>query len=226
MDNQLKEKVKAKARRLNELAKRGIGGEKINAQRMLDDLLRKHKMELSEIDCSVNDRFFDIENDEDKTILMNSILSINPYTKITCEKKFVSASLDDEDYAEVKFKFSYFIKLFRVEKELLTMSFFGKHGEFFVPDEKSKSKFRDAEKEVNSVFDSVMKDADIIEKEALEHYNSQSKLEDFGTQEEDTDIKKINMLNLRRLDRMKSVLLDAEYKKANRSVSQKNETRQ
>ncbi|KAF1072669.1 MAG: hypothetical protein GAK45_00104 [Pseudomonas citronellolis] len=45
----LDEKVQAKVRKLQALAERGVGGEKVNAQRMLDKLLARHGLTLESL---------------------------------------------------------------------------------------------------------------------------------------------------------------------------------
>lgn len=218
METETKEKVKAKARRLLEMATRGTEHERPNAKQKLDDLIRKHNIPLSEIDISLNNRIFTIDNEDDKVILTNIILSINPYTTLITEKKFITTSLDDEDYAEVKSKFSYFVKLFRVEKELLTMAFFTKHADSFKPDEEAKKKFRDGSKSMNRDFQAAKNDAENIQKQAEAQFKAQPPSKDFPDSEKDMEIQEIRIRNLTRLNRMAEIMLDTKYKKANRSL--------
>ena len=213
MEDEKREKIKAKARRLNELAKRGIGGEKTNAQRMLDDLLRKHGMQSSDIDSSLNSRVFTVDNDDDKTILMTTILSINPYTKLVCDKKFVTAELDEQDYFDVKDKYAYFSKLFRVEKELLVMAFFEKNKLYFAPTEQAHSKFRDGQKKPNEAFEKVKMNAENIRKNAEHQFKANPLNDIFSISDEEAEIQRIQQLNLARLQYMTKVMFKAEYVK-------------
>ncbi len=216
-DNNNIESLKAKGRRLNELAQRGIGGEKSNAKRMLDDFLRKHKLTIEQIDTSINDRSFTVDNEDDATILLTTILSVNPYSKPVSGKKFVTANLDNEDYIEVKNKFKYFTKLFRVERELLRMAFFGKHEKFFKPDH-SKEKFRDGSKQMNEDLMKAGFDAESIQRQAEQEFKTQVPSLEFSSDEKEQEIQMIQKRNLARLEAMKQLMLDATYVYANRTV--------
>ena len=218
MEDTYKEKLKAKARKLNGLAKRGVGGEMDNAKRMLEDFLIKHKIDICEIDDSVNNRSFSVLNEDDSTILLTIILSVNPFTKPVANNKFVSAKLDSEDYLEVKNKFKYFSKLFRVEKELLKMAFFNKHADFFTADEYSKTKFRDGDKTMNEDLVKVQKDSDKMKNQAEKEFKTQAPSTNFSSEEKDLEIQMIQRRNLTRLERMRQLMLNAMYMKANRTV--------
>lgn len=212
-----KEKLKAKARRLKALADRGVGGEKENAKRIYKEFIEKHKIEESEIDPSLNNRKFRVNNYDDSLILTNVILSVNPYTKITAHELCIQCDLDEEDFNEVKQKFRYFVKLYRIEKELLNMAFFSKHQKFFVPDEHSQNKWRESKKE-NDELRKARERAENITKKAED---KPAKL----NPEQIEKIKKenqIQMMNLSRLTKMSEILMEGKYVRNNKTIESKN----
>lgn len=201
------EKLKHKARRLKALADRGVGGEKDNAERMYREFITKHKLEENDIDPSVNNRKFKVKNYDDSLILTNVILSINPTTKVVNHNLCVTCDLDLEDYNEVKEKFRYFVKLYRIEKELLNMAFFSKHKDFFAPDEHAKNKWRESYKE-NEELKKARERADKITMK-LEKNPDISKV---------SPMSQIQLLNLKRMGQFTELLLDAEYARRNKKI--------
>lgn len=180
---------------------------------MYDDYLRKHKLTPEQIEGSFKHRTFKIKDADGLIILTNVVLSVNPFAKIIPEKNFLNVELDDEDFIEVREKFRYFLKLWRVEKDLLTMSFFGKHQQFFSPDQYAQSKYREQSKTVNPEYEKAKQKADGITKMA---------------QEKDTAIaiSSINeapkndviILNLQRTELLQKILLNSNYKRTNKTI--------
>ncbi len=207
------EKHKAKARRLLELAKRGVGGEQENAQRMLDELLAKHGISIDEIDADNNIRTFKIKNPDDGLLLTNIILSVNPYCKLILLQSYVKCTLDAEDHKEVIAKFRYFINLWRIEKDLLVLSFFTKHQAHFKPDEYAYEKFRDAKKEKNSAFEQAEKGEQKLNSNLSSALNNEQPKEFTQGQ---MNKQKQDMLNLNRMQRILPLMLDATYTRLNK----------
>lgn len=200
-----KEKLKSKARKLKALANRGEGGEKETSQRMYDEFIKKHSLDESEIDPSLNNRKFRVKNYDDSLILTNVILSVNPFTKITQHELRTDCNLDWEDYNEVKKKFAYFVKLYRIEKELLNMAFFSKHSKFFQPDEDVQKKWRESKAENND-----LKKA----RENAEKLNSNKDSKSVSKEDQ------IMLMNLKRMGLIQEHLLDAEYIKTKKTIEQ------
>ena len=81
-------KITSRLLKLLALAKRGVGGEKENAQRMLDKLLAKHHMKLSDIindDEALIRSFFNYGSPLEKKLLINIVCAVTnsySYTEI------------------------------------------------------------------------------------------------------------------------------------------------
>lgn len=215
-----KELLKAKARKLYELSLRGIGGEKTNAENKLRDFLEKHKLTLDEIDSAINNRLFKVKDEDSKTILINVILSVNPFCKINSEKKHISANLDTEDFIEVKEKYKYFSKLFSIEKTLLVMAFFSKHESFFKPDDAALNKFRDSSRNENQDLSNARKQAEDLQKQAEEQFKHEPPPTEFTNDQKNMSLQRIQRNNLTRLNSMVSLMLTAKYKKTNATLNQ------
>lgn len=67
--DQLSEKVQAKLRKLQALAERGEGGEKVNAQRMLEKLLARHGLTMDDLAEEIRKiRWFPVANRFDRKL--------------------------------------------------------------------------------------------------------------------------------------------------------------
>ncbi len=140
----------SKARKLKRLAERGIGGEKDNADKMYKEYIIKHGISDSEVNPEGNQRRIQIKNDDDFFILTNVILNVDPYARYSRAGSVLLVELDDDDFEETGKRFRYFIKLWRIERELLTRAFFAKHMKYFTPDEYSFAKKNRDNKTVNN----------------------------------------------------------------------------
>lgn len=212
---QEKENKRAKhivtARKLYELAQKGVGGEKDNAQKMFDEHIKKHKIHISEIDSSKNMRKFRVKSDDDRMILANVILSVNPFTEIIKLASGLNVELDEEDFSEVKEKFKYFSRLYKIEKQMLTDAFFYKHKDYFQPDEYTRNKWRE-KRTINEDLQQAQIKVDKIE-------NKLSKAdEDKLNKQMQEHVKK-----MRRMEAMSRTLLNAEYARRDKAISEKNQ---
>lgn len=121
------ERIKELLQKVNELATRGVGGEKEAAQRKLEKLLNKYGLTLNSLNNEKSkERTFKIKNREDYvTILSHVIWDIHPDAKINqnTRKLEVYSKLTTEQYIEVTEKFDYFWKLWCKEKEEFMMAF-------------------------------------------------------------------------------------------------------
>lgn len=199
------------ARKLYELAKKGVGGEKDNARKMFDEHIKKHKIHISEIDTSKNIRKFRVKSDDDRMILANVILSVNPFTEIIKLASGLNVELDEEDFSEVKEKFKYFSRLYKIEKQMLTDAFFYKHKDYFQPDEYTRNKWRE-KRTINEDLQQAQIKVDKIE-------NKLSKAdEDKLNKQMQEHVKK-----MRRMEAMSRTLLNAEYARRDKAISEKNQ---
>ena len=111
-------------------------------QLQLDKFCQKHGITEDDLNPAVNTRIIKSEHQDEVDLLLTIILSLNPYTRYKITGLEVSCDLDPEDYAELLSKYNYFVKLWRVEKELLYRAFFSKHTRFFQADAQAHSKWR------------------------------------------------------------------------------------
>lgn len=212
------EKLKSKAKKLKALADRGEGGEKETSKRMYDAFIKKHNIDDVSINPSANKRRFRVKNYDDSLILTNVILSINPFTKLIQNELSLECELDLEDFNETKQKFGHFVKLYRIDKELLNMAFFSKHQKFFTPDEDVKKKWRESNTE-NEELRKAREKASKMDIEANKNPKEEPK-----TQAELDKIKKdsqIQLLNLSRMTKLQDILLEGRYVKNNKSLEEK-----
>lgn len=222
-DKDNKEKLRSKARKLKELANRGIGGEKNNAEKKYLDYLKKHDLEDSEINPNMNSREFNgFVDNEECDIATTVILSINPYAKYNVRKNSISVELDDEDYKEIEGKIDYFIKLWRIEKNALRTAFAIRHNDFFKPDEYSLKKWRENRGNVKSKEEEVkneFKDINTSINNLKDEYqkNPDKVISDVFNSEDDT-IR--TAFNFDRSIEMSSLLLLANYIKKNRRLEE------
>lgn len=202
-----KEKLKSKAKKLKALADKGIDGEKETAERMYKEFMEKHGLNDVDVDPSSNNRKFKVKNDDDALILTNVILSVNPFTKIVNLPLIIQAELDSEDFNEVREKFRYFVKLWRVEKELLRMAFFSKHNEFFTPDDHAKNKWREHNNE-NEELKKARERAEKLSKTKDEIIKNSTSAEDLEKLKKNEQIQKLNQ---NRFAKLVPFLLESKY---------------
>lgn len=123
------EKVLELARKLKELADRGIGGEKENAQVMLERLMKKHHITIDMIDSSDSiDRKFKITKEEFKfwrQIVANVLgeIGIGSYTNERTKKKSYFVKCTSCEFIEIQAKFEFFYKIYEEEQKIFYSAF-------------------------------------------------------------------------------------------------------
>lgn len=193
-----RKKILATAKKLKALADRGIDGEKENAQAMYREFCKKHG--INELE-----RVFKITFPEDLTVLTNVVLSVNPFAEFTYAAQYVKVELDDEDYAECVKKFSHFIKIYRIERDMLDMAFFAKHDTWFKPDAHAQTKYKDKLK-VNEMYAQARAAADALNAQ----YAKKPKIKAYDA--DNMDEEAIKLMNLERIQKVVPEMLDAKYK--------------
>lgn len=126
------------AKKLQALADRGIGGEKINAEKKLRELMAKHN--ISEFDLSddkIEEFFFKIEDKEEKTILYQLTKLINKDIKVYFwDKKEIrkykfkgNVEIDTTklNYIRIAYEFPIYVREYKKAKELLMYAFLRKN---------------------------------------------------------------------------------------------------
>lgn len=197
------------ARKLYELAQKGIGGEKDAAQKKFEEHLKKYKIHISEIDSSKNMRNFRVKSDDDRFILGNVILSVNPYAELIKLTTIIKVSLDEEDFIEVVNRFKYFARLYKTEREMLQMSFMHKHKDFFQPDEYTRNKWREKYK-INEDLQSAQ-----IKVEKIENKLSKADQDKLNKQLE------AHVAKMKRMEAMSKTLLNAQYARRDKALPEK-----
>lgn len=197
------------ARKLYELAQKGIGGEKDAAQKKFEEHLKKYKIHISEIDSSKNMRNFRVKSDDDRFILGNVILSVNPYAELIKLTTIIKVSLDEEDFIEVVNRFKYFARLYKTEREMLQMSFMHKHKDFFQPDEYTRNKWREKYK-INEDLQSAQ-----IKVEKIENKLSKADQDKLNKQLE------AHIAKMKRMEAMSKTLLNAQYARRDKALPEK-----
>jgi hypothetical protein len=127
------------AKKLKALSEKGIGGEKITAEKMLNDLLKKYNITIEEIEGEkIQDYYFSVsENDFD---LFNQIVKCVKYS-IKVYGRFPIKMIKDyslggnhsikctaSEYVEVEAKFSLYKKLYREELKIFYSAFLKANG--------------------------------------------------------------------------------------------------
>ena len=206
------EKIMLKARKLKELFTRAdIEGEKQAAEAAYKSHLKKHNLNDSDINPEMNNRVIPAKDEEYRDVLLNVILSVNPYTKHSISTSAIQCYLDNEDYNEVLKKFDYFSKMLAVEKELLITAFLSKHSRHFEPDSRAKSKWRERRVENSSKLDAeadkreITQELNRLQAEAALNIDVTQKVINSGSRI------KIAAFNKSRAHQMVDLLLDAEY---------------
>jgi hypothetical protein len=120
------------------LAERGVGGEKDNAQRILDNLLKKHGLSLDEVirnkgESELDWKAYSFGNITERTILFQVYISIMNTVGLGYKKwskKSVSLEADKLTHVEITEKYRYFRKLWKDELSVVVEAFVHKHNLF------------------------------------------------------------------------------------------------
>ena len=211
VDNENLEKLLSMARKLKALAERGVDGEKELAEEKYNEYIKKHNLHDSDINPEMNRRVFTVTDSDYQDVLLNVILSVNPFTKHSSTKNAIQCYLDHEDFTEVTQKFEYFSKMLRIEKELLMTAFLSKHKEFFEPDTHSKKKWRERRVE-NDAFEIKRQEEKIVKQEINRQKADKMLGADVTTKVMDSgDRLKIAAFNQDRAGQLMAILLDGRY---------------
>lgn len=205
-----------------------IPAEKDASKRALDKFLNRYNLTLGDIDPDANNRTIRPERIDELDLLLTILVSVNPYTRYTTDKVTldVKCDLDDEDYKEVLSKYAYFIKLWRVEKELLKTSFHSKHKAYFKADPYAQKKWRPR----NTPNESIQKfktEADEANREWLRmqqdfatgKVSEKSLIKDVVNSQ---DRVKITAFNTSRAHMLEQILLPADYLKNSKTIDDGN----
>ena len=127
------------AKKLKALADRGIGGEKVNAERMLHTLMSKHNISLEEIEGEARDYVsFTVKPEQGKLFAQVACMVVpnaNLYGRKGAKNK-VFAELTKCEYIELKATFDFFWKAWERETGLFYTAFIHRNHIFRTSDNK------------------------------------------------------------------------------------------
>lgn len=129
---------KERLKKLYALALRGVGGEKEQAQAILDKLLKKYAMTLDDLDDEVIQEYdLEYHGKEQDRILMQTAYKVtddkNAFNHLQCNhsgracRTRLRVRCTAAQKAEIEFLFNFYVRLWEKEKEALLQAFFQKH---------------------------------------------------------------------------------------------------
>ncbi len=115
-------------KKLKALADRGIGGEKLNAERMLRELMQKHNISIEDIEGEKKQRFdFDVPFKYDKLfwqIVSNVIIDWNGrYVAYKHFKRKFGIEMTHAEHLEIEAKFDFYCKDFEEQMKIFTSAY-------------------------------------------------------------------------------------------------------
>lgn len=129
------EKIKDKLRKLLELARQGIGGEKDNAQSVLGKLLKKYNLALEDLDpdCAPIEPFeFSFKDELERNLLHQVMHHVLQSSKLLVRvergnSKKVCIQITRAQKLEIDMAFDIYRKAFKKEQERLFIAFINKN---------------------------------------------------------------------------------------------------
>lgn len=129
------ERIKEKLRKLLELARQGVGGEKDNAQSVLDKLLKKHDLTLDDLDpdfAPVELCEFSFDDKLERDLLLQVTFSVLQTNSIMRRKergnsKKLRIKMTKAQYLEVDLAFGLYREAFKKEQRRLYLAFVHKN---------------------------------------------------------------------------------------------------
>jgi hypothetical protein len=123
------------AKKLKALADKGVGGEKLNAEKMLNSLLKKHNLTIEDIEGEKTDNyFFKLKKEEDERLWSQIVKSVNPdincYGELPAKEVrrlkmdgnyFITSTL--AEYIEIEAKFNIYKRLYKEELNVFYHAF-------------------------------------------------------------------------------------------------------
>lgn len=116
------ESLKSKLQKLLTLSRRGIDGEKVNAATMLQKMLKKHSISISEIDSDIRKtRYYHYTTNESRKIIGQVLFHVLNTDKIYVLRSYKDLSADATDYENVLIKemIDFHLDNFKREKKKL-----------------------------------------------------------------------------------------------------------
>lgn len=116
-------------RKIKDLAERGVGGEKINAQRMLRELMEKCGLREGDLEeCELDRREFYFASKREMAILGQVIYKVLDRTSGIYQRgKILGCFCTAAQEIEIEFLFDFYKRLYRREEEVFYNAFVQKH---------------------------------------------------------------------------------------------------
>lgn len=123
------------AKKIKELAEKGIGGEKINTEKMLNDLLKKHNISIEEIEGEkLLDFYFTINDEHIFSLLFQIIKGVNlnircfgeiPKSKVRALKLKGNYLIEctASEFVEIESKFDFYHRIYKSELDTFLKAF-------------------------------------------------------------------------------------------------------
>ena len=129
------EQIKKKMRKLLELARKGVGGEKDNAQSVLNKLLAKHELTLDDLDpefAPVEIFEFSFDDKIELDLLFQVIFSVIQTDSVMHRKqrsnsKKLIVKITKAEYLEIRLAFDLYREAFKKEQKRLYLAFIHKN---------------------------------------------------------------------------------------------------
>jgi len=137
------DKIRETLKKLAVLAKRGEENERQTALGLLQRILQKYNLSISDLkDTDLKEREFNFTSRDNLTILSQCIWSLNPDAQVSFDlgKNKVYVKLKSTEYIEIIEKFLYYYPLYEKEKMKLMLAFICKHGLTTITSDKCDNK--------------------------------------------------------------------------------------
>ena len=132
---------KERLKKLYALALRGVGGERVQAQAILEKLLKKYAISLEELDeQAVNEYHLEYHGKEQEKLLKQTIYKVTDdsrsffnlcYTASGCKcKTTLVVRCTAAQKVEIEFLFDFYKRVWEKEREALLLAFIQKHAIF------------------------------------------------------------------------------------------------
>ena len=137
-------------KKLKALSERGIGGEKINAQKMLDSLMKRHNISIEDIEGEkTQDYFLNVKNDQEEQLCQQIVKRVNrkikTYNRLKQSdvKRFkllgnYIIECTASEYVEIESMFSIYNRLYKSEIVIFFRAFCTANDLLVVVDESDK----------------------------------------------------------------------------------------
>lgn len=142
------------AKKLLELARKGVGGEKINAEKFLQDLLDKHNLTIEDIEGEkVNDHYFNLPENEMKLfaqikgIVNRKIKAYGPFEKKIIKKYGLPGNFmitcTVAEFVEIQAKHEFYQRLYESELQTFWLAFLTANNLFVIVPEEEYTELTD-----------------------------------------------------------------------------------